>query len=95
MPYGWIDPEIYLQHNGVTVYHVYGTDDVSNGPRTYWYGTDIECAEEGDGSEYTFDVRQLPRNGHDPNTDEGRKAIIREAIEVGLVTKDGLRGEAV
>ena len=37
MPYGWIDPEVFIEHNGMTVYHVYKDDEISQGCREFWY----------------------------------------------------------
>jgi hypothetical protein len=49
----WIPPEIFLTHNGVTIYHTYKDDDVDQGPQTYWYTT------RNDADEGKFDVREL------------------------------------
>ena len=57
MPYlsQWVAPEVFLTHNGVTIYHTYKDDDWEQGPQTYWFVTD-EMASQDDG----FDVRELP-----------------------------------
>lgn len=51
MPYGWIDPEVFVEYNGMTVYHVYKDDEISQGRREFWYTTDL-CG------------RQIPQAGH-------------------------------
>lgn len=87
MPTGWVPPEKYLEHGTVTIYHVYKDDDFDQGPREYWYGWDEGCCEGSD----DFDVRDLPNpKEHDVNTDEGRKAILREAIDAGILTQNGI-----
>lgn len=40
MPFGWIDPEVFLTHGDVTIYHVYKDDEIAQGQREYWYTTD-------------------------------------------------------
>ena len=57
MPYGWIDPEVFIEHNGMTVYHVYKDDEISQGCREFWYTTDL-CG--GDCNDpFAFDVREM------------------------------------
>lgn len=48
MPYHaeWVDPEVFLVHNGVTVYHTYRDDDLDQGPRTYGFTLNPCCGEE-------------------------------------------------
>lgn len=31
MPFGWIDPEVFLTHGDVTIYHVYKDDEIAQG----------------------------------------------------------------
>jgi hypothetical protein len=82
-----------MKYKDVTIYHIYKDDELACGARTFWYGTDPKCSDNS--GEYAFDVRELPQNGHDAHTDDGRKAIIREAIDAGLITKDGLIEEDI
>jgi hypothetical protein len=59
MPYiqQYVEPDVFLEHNGVTVYHAY--EDGSYYERyTYHFTTDPE-GEDGD-DEFEFDVRDLP-----------------------------------
>ena len=87
MPSKWVPPEKFLEHGGVTIYHIYRHDDLDQGPREYWYGWHEACRDDGD----SFDVRDLPNpSGDDVGTEEGRKAILREAIDAGILTRDGI-----
>lgn len=90
MPYTWEAPDVYMVHNEVTVYHVYKSDDFEQGARTYWYGTSTQCSDSvGHGENGTFDVREFACEGDNIETDDGRKAIIRRAIDEGkLVDED-------
>lgn len=58
MPYQekWIDPDIALEHHGVTVYCTYRDDDYDQGASTYYFTLDPE--ESGDYRE-DFDIREL------------------------------------
>lgn len=90
MPYVWQDPEVFLEHNGVTIYHVY-KDELSDVPVEDWYST---CGCESPGSAYEFDVIDVP--GYDPKCDgpgwdERRnyhKKLIEAAIDAGLIEQD-------
>ena len=85
MPYHWIDPELFLEHAGVAVYHCYDDDSMVS---TYWYTTEItDCnvdAPELEGGQ--FDVRDFPNLGLDPNDPNNHPAIIQNAIQEGLLT---------
>lgn len=95
----WVDPEIFLEHNGVTIYHSY-KDNVALQRLSYWYTTNPEYAETigGEVDPYEFDVRELevpapeaPRRVVEaltppPNNETERIAdLIRRAIEAGLI----------
>ena len=80
MPQGWTPPEEFLTHKDVTIYHVYKDDDMDQGARDFWYTT---CESGGEGSEYEFDVRELP------DYDEADHAgTVKAAIEAGLLVQD-------
>lgn len=85
MPYEWIDPELFLEYEGVAVYRCYDEDNVVS---TYWYTTEItDCnvdAPELEG--FQFDVRDLPDLGLEVNDPKNHRAIIRNAIGQGLIT---------
>jgi hypothetical protein len=86
MPYNivYCPAEVFMVHNGVTVYHVYKNDDPDQGTRMYWFDTNEDSQDEGG-----FDTRDLARTlGIDDNSstlDEYNKRIIRAAIESGLL----------
>jgi len=96
MPIDWVAAEKFLTHRDVTVYHVYKNDEIAQGPRTYWYGWREDSCDERD----SFDVRELPNtNHHNTETNAGRKALIRESIDAGILTEEGVslpeKGEPV
>lgn len=55
MPYKLVDiePEVFVAHGGVTVYHAYKDGEVDR-PLSFWYTTDIAEREERQ-----FDVRDV------------------------------------
>lgn len=91
MPYKtiWVEPEVFLEHNGVTVYHTYKDDDIEEGARCYWF----TLQELGGEYEGAFDVRDLdtdkllanhPTHNSGPGGD-ARRAVLRNAIDKGLL----------
>lgn len=85
MPYQWIPPELFLQHHGVAVYRCY--DDGGEVSR-YWYTTDPtdDNYDWAPADTVQFDVRDLPDGGLDANDQQNHAAIIRQAIEAGLIS---------
>lgn len=57
MPYTYVEPEIYLTHNGVEVFHGYSDGDDT--PCDYWFTTNQEQADNfsGHGKNGWFDAR--------------------------------------
>ena len=56
MPYEWVDPEVFVEYNGVTVYHVYK----NNHPMYYHFCTDPgDCEDDSNMGGTQFDVRDL------------------------------------
>lgn len=49
----WVDPELFLEHGGVKVYHTYKDDDVGHGVHSFWFTLDDGTDED------QFDVRDL------------------------------------
>lgn len=89
MPYTteYAPAEIYLEYNGVTIYHVYKGNNFEDGARDFWF----DNKEDSDDDE-GFDVRDLAIKLREPgepkNYDEldaWRKDIIRKAIDAGLI----------
>jgi hypothetical protein len=87
MPYRTIDEdaELFLEHNGVKVYHVYRDDDYEQGTRPFNFDTREDSREFG-----SFSVRdlaaqlQMPQPGWG-STDEEKKIVLRRAIDQGLI----------
>lgn len=92
MPYRteMVDPEVFVEHLGVTVYHIYKNDDIDEGPRAYWFTTNVNGSDnDGHGQDGTFDVRSLEAatgivTVGDFDEDATRRAV-RKAIESGEV----------
>jgi len=80
MPEAWVDPEIFMSYRGVDIYHVYKNDHVSDGVRSYWYGTECSASDDNEfdpENNPVFDVRELPSYRLDmPHED-----IIKAAID--------------
>lgn len=72
MPYteNWVDPEIFLVHNDITVYHCYKDDEMHHGPLKYTFTTKIDSRiDNSEDNPYVFDVKNLPNwspCGHPP-----------------------------
>jgi hypothetical protein len=85
MPYQWIDPELFLEHQGVAIYHCYDDYGELCG---YWYTTDPaddNCVWVPSNTTQ-FDVRDLSSGELDANDTHTHATIIRQAIEAGLIT---------
>lgn len=106
MPYRYVEPDIFLSHNGVDVFYTYreGTDT----RWTYWYTTDPEHADGGygHGEGGVFDARYFTRVA-DPqnwgvwqdwwkarfkNEEEAIRSLIIAEIEAGRIPR--IEGEA-
>ena len=115
MPYKtiWVEPEVFLEHNGVTVYHTYRDDDFDQGADWHWF----TLQEDGGEDKGAFDIRDvdplgllrnhLPQVGgpgwdsatpqerdaireawdkwRESGFDEARRAVLRNAIDKGLL----------
>ena len=79
MPFGWIDPEVFLTHGDVTIYHVYKDDEIAQGRREYWYTTDLSGGDYEDPC--SFDVRDLPTF----TSKKSHEQVIIEAIKAGVL----------
>jgi hypothetical protein len=89
MPYTtpeWVEPEVALEYNGVTIYHVYKNDELDI-RLTYWFTTSWEEREHAD-----FDVRDIP--GWD-NKKENIEDTLKLAIDKGWLTQNGLNLDGV
>ena len=79
MPYIWRDPDKFIAHHGVNVYHVYRNDQISGGRRSYLFTTDINGGDSDD--PHAFDIRDLKSYDSSKDLDE----IIKLAIENGEI----------
>ena len=96
MPYRYVEPDEFITHQGVTIWHAYrdGTDE----PHTYWFTTKPEQADGG--GDGWFDARRLTGLWSDTPTiaqwegwwspryrveDEAIEALIRTGIEEGRI----------
>lgn len=101
MPYRYVEPEVYLTHQGVSVFHVYreGTDE----PWSYWFTSDPRTADQthAHGSGGHFDARMFAARWSDTPTvqqwddywrprwrteADAINALVVMAIEAGKVT---------
>ena len=86
MPWEWIEPEEFLTHCGVRIFHAY-KDEFSDVPLEFWYSTS-STAEPG--SPYEFDVRDLADYRSRCGTEEvsEHERVIKAAIDAGLLKAD-------
>ncbi|MBE0704851.1 MAG: hypothetical protein IH582_17080 [Afipia sp.] len=132
--------ELFMEHAGVKIYHVYEHNEIEQGARTHWYATHEDGDDEDvHGHDGVFDVRCLPSPPSPPRLDDqppyigaehGREAgfdnyddwksspeyarrralwdewhdtgetaaicnTIRHAIDIGLITAEGVSTEGV
>ena len=74
MPMSWVEPEVFVEHKGLTVYHAYKDD--TDQRLEYSYQTDL-----GEDSEYEFNVMDLPCYDDELSHEE----IIKKAIDDGIL----------
>lgn len=96
MPYKTINvnPELFIEHNGVKVYHTYKNDCLDEGVRIYWFTTSEGCGEsecscdEQGACLHVFDVRDLESWVAPEEFAQTRDAAvkaIKAAIEAGQI----------
>lgn len=90
MPLRWVEPELFLEHNGVKVYKTY-RHDIEEDSSEFIFTTDESDSDRDSDSEFHFDVRdksaELSRvyigsGGHFPSSPTH---IIGECIDHGLI----------
>lgn len=54
MPYAYVEPDVFLEYKGVTVYHTYRSGTTESWE--YWFTTDKDSADECGGHGH-FDAR--------------------------------------
>jgi hypothetical protein len=60
----WEDPELFLEHNGIRVFHTYKDDDINQGRRCYWLTVSPDCGVvsgmcDQQPCRHVFDARDL------------------------------------
>lgn len=85
MPYitEWQSAEVFLEHNGVSVYHVYRHNHLDSGKRSYIFSMHDDGDDDAEEDEFTFDVRT--RCDLREDTPEGIKDALRRAIDDGTI----------
>ena len=89
MPYEFVPAEKFFEHEGVSIYYVYKSNEIDQGRRTYWFDSKSDSDDDAG-----FDVRDLAANAKvlalateplDCDTEEGRRQILTLAIDAGLI----------
>jgi len=87
MPYTheWVEPELFLDHKGVKVYHSYRNDDYGDGPLEYWFQVQLTDDTEGTTEDdmHEFDVRDLATFKASPSVESSGYQAIQQAIDKG------------
>ena len=87
MPYTheWVEPELFLDHKGVKVYHSYRDDDYGNGRWEYWFQVQLTDDTEGTTEDdvHEFDVRDLATFKASPSAESAAYQAIQQAIDKG------------
>ena len=81
MPLKWVEPDVFFEHLGVTIYNTYNDNNYDD-PSQYWFTTD-ETENEGEGEfGFEFDIREI-KEELNTNISAARdpKLILRMAIE--------------
>lgn len=88
--------KLFMEHNGVSIFHVYNDNDIGQGQRTYWFATH-EDGDDGDahGRNGVFDVRYLPEPDSGPSLAD-RPAFIGadHGQELGYASYDEWKASA-
>lgn len=97
----WVDPEIFMQYKGVTVYHTYDNDDYDDGKMAYWFTIYIlcgfgncNCVQSVETCDKVFNVQELPTYRPRPDRSELETIImaIEQAIDRNLIGPTRIRG---
>jgi hypothetical protein len=85
MPYEEVDAELFLEHQGVKIYHIYRDNVIDEGKHKLWFGLTPRC---GEGDREMFDVRDLARqlDVPEPQSELDTVVIISQAINEGILT---------
>jgi hypothetical protein len=94
MPYEstYQDAELFLEYQGIKIYHTYKDNDIERGRRVYVFDNKASSDEDE-----AFDVRELAQDPNvlallnsggiplDSSREAGQMAIFRAAIDAGLI----------
>ena len=90
MPYTWVDPDIFLDHQNVQIYYIYMDDNTHNPVREFWYGFYTTCADEiDDGSFDIRDVEELLTPETRAACHGDHQAILTALIDAGFLQSCG------
>ena len=84
MPLQFVDPELFLSHLGINIYHTYRQDNF-NDPQEHWFTTDIQ-GDSDENPNCDFDVRDLKVPYNITLGLEAKKQRIKYAIEHKMLT---------
>jgi hypothetical protein len=82
----WLEPELFLQHGSVKVFHAYDQPDISLTPDTHMrdlYDMLRSNRRYCVNQIYEFDIDQLPHGESDTHEE-----IIRAALDTGIIDHD-------
>lgn len=80
MPTTYTDAEVFIEHRGVKIYHVYKNDDLDSGQRQFWYSLDPDSSDNSCDDYRNFDIRDL--NAY-KNNDWSHEEVLRVALDNG------------
>lgn len=84
MPYLFVEPELVVEHKGVSIYRAYKNDDASE-PLTFWFAL-YPWGAVNDACRIEFDARTLKTwPGDKKETDVDVRATLRAAIDSGEI----------
>lgn len=92
----WIENEIVLSYNGVTVYHLYKNDEYNSGRLWYWYALNPNAMLEKGSVENKdiFDIRDITRvlsvNYKELENLDQIKEVLKLGIDRGIITQEGI-----
>lgn len=90
----WVEPAIFVEHNGIQIYNTYRNDDVQDLISNYFYTTNKYETDYKDPyhSDFMIDVRYLPnwiKRSEGKPLDIHIKKILKEAIELNYIKVPG------
>ena len=67
----WVPPNLFFEHKGINIYHVYKNQDIDEGPMIFWYSLSNTKSDDSGKGGYVdcwFDARRLPTWKNSPET---------------------------